>query len=250
MQIAEEEALFMKMQQDEQRRLMEAESNKNRTLPPHSPNSAQGTAGTAAGGGGVPHPLYSTPGLTQANILVVPSPISGSAPVNVNFANNSPLASIVNCDWTWLFGDGTVVHKDIPNPTHLYQTGSFTWQVTGSNRKDGASFTASGVITCSLPVAAPSFAPTATTGSVHGGSGLVVNFSNGTPLIGSANQVPNTYNWVFSGSTTPVTPVTASTLTNPSITFFNTGSYFVTLGVTGSYGVKGSVTFNAVNAIT
>lgn len=243
MQIAEEEALFHQMQLEEAKRNILSELQ-SRTLPPNSPNIATPTVGpavnAASGGGGRPQTQFFAPRDSTVAFSFSPS-TSGSAPFVVQLVNNSSLDAGQYDTWTWNFGDGT--SDTSKAPIHTYQTGSFLVSLTGSSPGGVTSFSTQLAVTASLPTVAASFTPVSTTGSVNGVLGLTIAFTNTSTNGG-------TYNWVFSGSTAPVTPVTTSVLTNPTITFFNTGSYFVSLGTTGSYGLKSSVNLLAVNAIT
>jgi hypothetical protein len=248
MQIAEEEALFHQMQEAEAKRaILEALSSK--TLPPNSPNIASPTVGptvnAASGAGGRPQTQFFAPRDSTVAFAASPS-TSGSAPFTVQFINNSSLDAGQYDTWTWNFGDGT--SEGSKTPVHVYQTGSFLVSLTGSSPGGVTSFATQIAISASLPVSAPAFTPTQTTGSTNSGSqAFSVAFTNTTPVIGAG---PNTYLWIMSGSTAPVTPVTTSVLTNPTFTFQNTGSYFITLQASGSYAVKNLITLNAVSAIT
>lgn len=226
----------------EAKMLAEASS---RTLPPNSPDIAAATAGPAinapAGAGGAPivhwFSSQNAGSVTSINFAIVPSAM-GTAPFTAQFQNLSSPDALNFWTWIWNFNDGTAGSTD-RDPLHTFaNTGSYNIALTGSS-PNGT------VVTQSVRVAYASasrpnlpitvaFTPTQTTGSVP----LTVSFLNLTPNYSATNA--NTYKWIFSGSTTPVTPVTTSALTNPSITFYNTGSYSIKLETTGSWDVTGS----------
>lgn len=224
----------------EAKMLAEAQS---RTLPSNSPATSLASAGPtvnamAGGGGQLPVQYYSPRDNTIAFSV---ASNTGSAPFNVQFSNDSSPDAWQFDTWTWNLGDGTISNDK--SPAHVYDTGSFIISLTGSSPSGIKSYSTTLTITSSLPTVVPSFTPLKSTGSVDGGNGYTVNFINTT-----GNGL--SYNWTFSGSTKPVTPVTTSVATNPSITFYNTGSYTVTLNATGYYGVTGTTSVLAVLATT
>jgi PKD repeat protein len=81
---------------------------------------------------------------------------------------------------------------------------------------------------------------------VTGSVPLTVTFTNQTVInqyTSSNGTLPGvTYRWNF-GSGSAI-----STQTNPTITYYNTGSYIVRLESTGSYGMLSSIARVAVSA--
>jgi PKD repeat protein len=164
------------------------------------------------------------PGATTVNFSATPT--SGTAPLNVAFANTSTGAT--SCSWN--FGDGTSASGNCTATTsHTYTNAgnySVTLNATGS---DG---TKTKTVANYIVVAAPA-ANQAPTGSILSPSanitvaqGSVVNFQgSGTD---PDNNTPLSYSWDFGGG------ATASTLQNPSVTFATSGTYTVRLTVRDS----------------
>jgi PKD repeat protein len=78
------------------------------------------------------------------------SPLSGAAPLTVNFTDtstNSPTS------WSWTFGDGGT--STAKNPSHTYSdAGTYSVTLTATNSAGGDGETKSGYITVGAPVAA------------------------------------------------------------------------------------------------
>jgi PKD repeat protein len=216
----------------------------SKTLPPNSPPIAQAVAGPAigapSGGGGAPLARWfssnNPASVTSINFAITPS-VTGVAPFTAQFVNLSSPDAVDFWTWVWNFNDGTALGSGTA-PRHTFaQTGSYTVSATGSS-PNGLIVTQSvrvSYVSASRPdmPITVAFIPTQTTGSVP----LTVAFTNQTANFSATSNV---YKWTFSGSTTPVTPVTTSVVANPSIVFYNTGSYSVKLETTGSWDVTGS----------
>jgi PKD repeat protein len=221
----------------------------SRTLPQNSPAISVATAGpmvnAGAGAGGAPRPNYFNPNVNSITFTI--NPLTGAAPFTANFINDSSPDAVQHWSWTWNFGDGSTSAERAP--VHVYaNTGSYTVSLTGSSPQ--------GVVTQSvrtnyvsasrpdMPIAV-TFTPTQTTGSVP----LAINFVNTTANFSSTGV--NTYKWIFSGSTKPVTPITTSVVASPTVVFYDTGSYSIKLETTGSWNVTGSAYYLlAVSAST
>jgi PKD repeat protein len=223
MQIAEEEALFYRMIQEQIQQQAQA------TTP-------------VAGAGGVPVYSYFNPNFSTLGFSISPS-ITGSAPYTVYLNPTSDESIVRYCNLTWNFSDGTSATGPITVKT--FQTGSFNISLTASAQFNGATsaIIISNAVTASLPVVISNFTSSVQSGSVP----LTVNFINLTTInqYTSSGALPGvTYKWSFgSGSVT-------STQTNPTITYYNTGSYIVKLESTGSYGMTSSRVRLAVSAST
>ncbi len=150
------------------------------------------------------------------------SPLNGTAPLPVNFIDNSTsIPTALN--WTWDFGDGnTTVLTGGGDVGHTYTTeGNYTvnltvWNIYGSNTSSLFEYISVGEV----PVANFTATP------VYGAEPLDVNFtdfSTGTPTL---------WNWSFGdGNTTSYT--TNATFNH---TYLNAGNYTVDLTVSNMYG--------------
>lgn len=142
------------------------------------------------------------------------SPLSGNAPLTVNFINQSAGAS----SYLWDFGDGNT--STAASPSHAYQAeGTYTVSLTatntcGSNVEIKANYIA--VSPCLAPAAAFSASP------LNGNVPLTVNFMNQSTNASS-------YSWDFGDGGT-------STVANPQHTYQAPGSYSVSLLVSNACG--------------
>lgn len=222
MQIAEEEALFYKMIQEA-----------------YQQQQAQQTTPTA-GAGGVPEYNFFNPKLSTLGFSISPSR-SGSAPYTI-YLNPTSDASVVRyCNFTWNFSDGTSAVG--PTATKTFQTGSFKVSLTASAQFNGAtqSIVIPNAITASLPVVIANFTSSVSSGSVP----LTVTFTNLTTInqYTSSGDLPGvSYRWNFGSASL------TSTETNPTVTYYQTGSYIVRLESTGSYGMLSARAKFAVSA--
>ena len=242
----------------EQQAIAEAEAQmlaeaSSRTLPPNSPDISVATAGPAvnapAGAGNAPVAGWFRAQTVAAvpTIAFAATPGSaGPAPFSVTFLNMSSPDALNFWTWNWNMNDGTPNHTE-KNPFHTFtQTGSYRVSLTGS-APNGTIVTQSVVILAvsasrpNMPLV-PILVPTQVSGTVP----MTVQFANRTPLYAS---VANVYKWTFSGSLGGYLgvdgalsyPITTSAVTEPSITFYRTGSYSVKLETTGSWDTSGSV---------
>lgn len=163
----------------------------------------------------------------QKSILVHPNtvnaffntnPTSGCAPLNVTFINFSTGGSFFN----WNFGDGNV--SSIAAPTNTYQNpGTYTCSLYVNN---GCSFdTISQVITVNPPPTV-SFAPN------------VPSICAKSPITFTNNSI-NCINYVWNFGDTTAT----STLTSPTHTYQNSGTYTVSLtGTSTTFGCNATYT--------
>lgn len=223
-QVIEEQALMAKI-------LAEANSH---TLPPNSPNIAQGTVGTAAGAGGNPHPKFYHPIL---NLTMSASPTTTTAPGKISFGvtGDTDLTNMKIANLTWVFGDGGVGYGQAT--THGYTTtGSFQVQMTASALNAATPYMTRSLVSITAPSVTSAFTLSGVGAAPYTASkNTAVQFVNGTTTNNPLNTI--TYAWNFgSGSNS------TSSLANPTYTFTATGSYVVVLGASGS--------FNILNAST
>lgn len=223
MQIAEEEALFYKMiQEDIQQQQATSLAN-------------------VSGIGGTPEYGFFNPKLSTLGFSISPNR-TGSAPYTVYLNPTSDISVNRFCNYTWNFGDGTSVVG--PTATKIFQTGSFKISVTASSQFNGStqSFVIPNAITSSLPVVISNFTSSVQSGSIP----LIVNFINLTTINQyTGSTLPGvTYLWNFGSASL------TSTETNPTVTYYHTGSYIVRLESTGSYGMLSSRAKFAVSAST
>ncbi len=145
------------------------------------------------------------------------SPTSGSAPLSVNFTDQSANNPTI---WLWEFGDGTTSNQQNPTKTYLNE-GSYTVKLTAANTYGMNTHTKNNYITVNpvgiAPVAAFTGSPTS------GSAPLTVNFTD------QSTNNPTSWLWEFGDGTT-------STQQNPSKTYQNVGGYNVILTATNSYG--------------
>lgn len=228
-------------QQWEEQQIAEIEAKmlaeaSSRTLPDNAPAIAAATVGgmanTMAGGGGQPTVQYFHP---EADVVdFSASPLLDDGPVTVVFTN---LTSTPQFDtYLWKFGDGTM-STDV-NPTHVFDTGSFTVQLTASYASGPSNATSkTAYISSSLPTVTAAF----TYVTQSGGAPNDITFTNAS--VNSSQTPTTTYLWLFgTGSLT-------STAVNPAaVTYTAPGGYTASLQVTGSYGLMSLYTQSFVLA--
>jgi PKD repeat protein len=158
------------------------------------------------------------------------APLSGSAPLDVTFAD---LSADGPTSWSWLFGDGN--SSTLRNPVHTYANpGNYTVSLTAFNSVGSSSKTRNAYITVSGYLLAPPVGQVDFTGTPTAGAApLTVQFTSA--ITGFIEPV--TYLWDFGDGST-------STLKNPSHTYtaFGSGFHTVSLIVTGSDGRTDAVT--------
>ncbi len=147
------------------------------------------------------------------------TPTSGTAPLTVNFTDqstNNPTS------WSWTFGDGGT--STAQNPSHIYTSaGTYTVTLTAANAYGSDSETKTGYITVTTgaaPVAAFTGTPTS------GYAPLTVNFTD------QSTNNPTSWSWTFGDGGT-------STAQNPSHIYTSAGTYTVTLTAANAYGSDG-----------
>jgi len=142
------------------------------------------------------------------------TPTSGTAPLTVNFTDQSTNFPTV---WSWNFGDGGT--SSAQNPSYQYTTpGTYSVTLTASNGCGNASITRTNYITvCTSPAAAFSATPTS------GTAPLAVNFTD------KSTNSPTAWSWNFGDGGTASTQ-------NPSRTYTTPGTYSVTLTASNACG--------------
>jgi PKD repeat protein len=145
------------------------------------------------------------------------SPSAGPAPLTVRFTDRSSGAT----SWNWDFGDGKT--SSVQNPVHIY-TSSGTYTVTLMVTGQGGSDTATSTILV-------------TRGTTSIGDTVEAKFS-ASPMVGRApltvqftdrSTGATSWNWDFGDGTT-------STVANPIHIYTASGTYKVTLSVSGQAG--------------
>lgn len=222
MQIAEEEALFYKMINEQF--IQQAQQ-----------------ATPIAGAGGVPVYGFFNPNISTLGFSISPSG-TGSAPYTVYLNPTSDESVTRFCNFTWNFSDGTSASG--PTAVKIFQTGSFKISLTASAQFNGVtrSVVTPNAVTASLPIVIANFTSSVQSGSVP----LTVTFINLTTINQyTGSTLPGvTYKWNFGSASL------TSTEANPTVTYYQTGSYIVRLESTGSYGMLSSRAKLAVSAST
>jgi gliding motility-associated-like protein len=163
---------------------------------------------------------------TAAPLSITPSISSGCAPVCVSFTNTTAATGTCN----WVFGDGTTSTNCAPSHCFALQGNYITlFTMTDANgcKRTDTSYTT----VYPMPTADFSFNPQPTTILDP-----VIYFTN---LSGGA-FIP-TVKWTFGDPAH-----TASTLSNPSFSYLDPGSFAVQLAVTTNHGCKDSITKTVV----
>ena len=145
------------------------------------------------------------------------SPVSGTAPLTVQFTDTS---SNTPTSWNWSFGDGNTSTDE--NPSYTYVTaGTYTVSLTATNTAGDNVDTQSDLITVNaaltLPVA--DFSQSASSGTTP----LTIQFTD------DSTNSPISWSWSFGDGNT-------STDENPSYTYVTAGSYTVSLTATNAEG--------------
>jgi PKD repeat protein len=148
------------------------------------------------------------------------NPTSGTAPLTVQFTDQSSGGQITR--WEWNFGDGTV--SDQRNPTHTYRTGG-NYNAILTVRGPGGSSFATRQINVAFEQVDPPVASFRPNQPVTRTVPFTIDFQNTT----SGGQVTS-YRWDFGDGSL------ISTETNPSHTFTVPGNFVVTLTATGPGG--------------
>jgi PKD repeat protein len=149
-------------------------------------------------------------------------PVTGPAPLTVQFTDES--TGSIPTYWEWTFGDGWMAAGGIEarNPSNTYTTpGTYTVTLHVANAAGGNTLTRTGYITVTSggtpPVAAFSGTPTS------GSAPLTVTFTD------QSTSSPTSWSWDFGDST-------GSTSQNPSHSYAAAGTYTVTLTATNANG--------------
>ncbi len=161
------------------------------------------------------------------------SPTSGSAPLAVNFTDQSANGGAAITSWAWSFGDGGASTEQ--NPSHTYTTvGTYTVSLTVTNVAGSDTDSIPGLVTVSPSAPTASFTALPTVGFVP----LAVTFTDqsvngGSPITSWA--------WSFGDGGT-------STLQSPSHTYGAAGTYTVSLAVTNAVGSDTDTIPNLITA--
>lgn len=174
--------------------------------------------------GAVQGPLTNTPPTAQ----FVGVPTSGTAPLTVNFSDQSSGVPSPT-SWSWNFGDGGTSTSQ--NPSHTYNSaGQYTVTLTATNSEGSDQMVRTNYIT----VAAPQ-PPTAdfSANTTSGFAPLTVQFSD------LSTNNPTSWSWNFGDGGT-------SSSQNPQHTYTSTGQYTVTLTATNANGSDQEIKTNYI----
>lgn len=155
------------------------------------------------------------------------------SPVSVHDQSVTPSGNIV--EWTWNFGDGTIITINFPTPqdtSHIYQL-SGTYNIT-LTVKTSDSCTASHTI----PVTIHSLPQAAFTYPLERCEASAIHFTD-TSLPSNGGAIQN-WLWNFGDPTSGIN--NTSTQQNPDHIFLTFGSFDVTLVITNINGCKDTVT--------
>jgi len=156
----------------------------------------------------------------------IATPTSGTAPLTVNFTDQS---TNTPTSWQWDFGDGNSSTQQ--SPSHTYQNfGDYTVGLTVTNNIGTDTEVKNNYInvTGNEPVAAFTANPTS------GIAPLTVNFTD------QSTNTPTSWQWDFGDGN-------SSTQQNPSHIYQNVVNYTVELTVTNNYGSDSEVKNNYIN---
>ena len=256
MQEVEEQALLAKIIAEQQALREAAAKPAHPTLPPQAPpvavqtpqaySGGEGAAGgpnTTGGGGQQPRPQFFHPASGSGVYSFTLTPATSSAPSLVQFSvtGGEDTLALGGAIVTWTFGDGTTAGG--AGTSHWFTaTGSMDVTMSVTSAKDGTVLsTQTSAVTMSVPTVAAAFTVTGasvtqTAGFYTASAGDTLTFVNGTTTTNPYN--PLTYNWQFSSASLN------STATNPTFVFTTASTYPVTLGASGSYGVRAAGTRN------
>ena len=174
-------------------------------------------------------------GVNQAPVAVIatPSPVSGKAPLNVNFSSagsGDADGEIVAYSWNW--SDGTILGTTA-NPSHTFTTArTFIVTLTVTDN-EGATGSASTTITTVANIS-PDAVATVSAPIAIAPATLSFNSSASTDPDG----IIVTKRWDFGDSTTP------STSANPDHTYSTPGNYVATLTVIDDNGATDVASLN------
>lgn len=161
------------------------------------------------------------------------TPTSGTAPLTVNFTDqstNNPTS------WNWDFGDGG--SSTAQNPSYVYNNaGTYTVTLTATNAYGSDDEVKVGYITVTAPNTDPPVADF-TASTTSGNAPLTVSFTD------LSTNNPTSWSWNFGDGG-------SSTAQNPAYEYANAGTYTVTLTATNAYGsdVETKVDYITVNEV-
>jgi gliding motility-associated-like protein len=150
---------------------------------------------------------------------------SGCSPLCVEFTDNSTVTGGVITTWFWNFGDGAT--SVLQTPSHCYYiAGSYTVALTVTSSVGGCTSTATYVnyITVFADPVASFTAPM---------SASIINPE--INFVNNSSADATSWSWDF-GEPTAVGTTNSSSLQHPTHTYFDVGTYCVTLTVTSSNG--------------
>jgi PKD repeat protein len=153
----------------------------------------------------------------------VGSPTSGTAPLTVNFTDQSTNAPT---SWAWAFGDSATATVQNPsytfqNPSYTFAAGTYTVALTATNTDGSHTETKADYITVTVAPLPP--VADFVCSSTFGTAPLTVNFTD------QSTNAPTSWAWTFGDSAT-------AAVQNPSYTYTAAGTYTVALTATNADG--------------
>ncbi len=163
------------------------------------------------------------------------SPMSGQAPLTVNFTG-SATGGTTPYTYSWNFGDGQT--SSAQNPSHTYSSaGTYNAVLTV---RDSRSVTDTESVNITVTAAPSQLVASASASPMSGQAPLTVNFTGSA----TGGTTPYTYSWNFGDGQT-------SSAQNPSHTYSTIGNYIANLTVTDSSSANASASISiAVGSVT
>ncbi|MBC8183310.1 PKD domain-containing protein [candidate division KSB1 bacterium] len=160
--------------------------------------------------------------VTQVTAAFTATPTSGTAPLLVQFTDNSTASNTAITSWEWDFDNDGTVDATTQNPSYTYQNdGNYTVVLTVSDGTLSDSETKTNYISVSQVTTQLTAEFTATPTS--GYAPLSVQFTDNSTV---SNTVITSWSWDFDNDGT-----VDATTQNPSYTYQNDGNYTVVLTV-------------------
>ena len=186
------------------------------------------TVSNTAGAGTMTKPNYINVTALKPVADFLGTPISGNAPLNVTFTDNTTEAPI---SWSWNFGDGTT--STTRNPVHTYSAaGNYTVTLTAGNEAGTSTQTKTNYINVEPALQKPvsNFWGSPKSGEVPFNV-IFTDISTGEPTA---------WNWSFGDGT-------YSTQQSPVHTYSAAGNYTVTLTASNAAGIGKMTKPNYIN---
>jgi PKD repeat protein len=174
-----------------------------------------------------PGSIYVAGGVTPPVADFIGAPLTGVAPLTVNFTD---LSTNTPTSWAWDFGDAGT--STLQNPSHIYGAGTWTVSLTATNAGGSNTMTKVGYIVVTEPCVPGTWTGLVSSDWFDGG-----NWSCGTVPVGIAVTIP---------AGTPNDPVILTNDVTPDVAFVTnmTNNASVTIGPLGYLTVSGTLANN------